>query len=822
MKHSHRKAPKRQTSRAFTHHALACAIGGSTAIMLVVTMPCMAWAQTAPADTRSYSVPAGALEDALNRFGREAGILLSFTPQSTSGFHSKGLQGSYTVQGGLAALLAGNGLMATRQANGSYVLSQVSAAPATAPASKEAEATLPTVRIVAPREVETAAGPVAGYVAKRSATGTKTDTPIIETPQSITVVGAREIETLKAQSLQEALGYVSGVNRAEGLDRTSDTFFLRGFRTGNSSVFRDGTHYIVNYYNGRQEPYGLERIELLKGAASVLYGSAAPGGIVNTVSKRPTTEPLREINLEVGGFNRKQVSGDFGGALDKEGDWSYRLTLLKRDSNTFVDHVPDNRTYIAPALKWQPNAATSLTLLTEYQKDLTTYVDGLPAEGTVLPNVNGRIPRNRFTGEPGYDKFNLDRYSIGYLFEHEFNDQWKLRNSVRYFHAQNEFDYTWGWGLSSDQRSTADRGAQDRWDRSSAVVTDTTLQYQVKQGAIQHTALVGLDYSTPRHESERYNRTAANLDYDEPVYGGAMGSPVETSIAWKSNMKRLGIYAQDQMKIADQWVVLLGGRYDSVWYNESNFFTGEKTADNEKSNAFTGRAGLVYLADNGLAPFLSYSESFEPTDGSDRLGNRFKPTTGQQYEAGVRYQPKGSDTMMSVATYQLTQNNTTVTDPVDTSYSIQYGRVRSRGFEVEVRTRMSRNTSLIAAYAYTDAHTLQASPLQPEQVGQRSHGTPYNQLSLWSDYNFGAFGLPGLKVGAGVRHVGDTRGLAQGTAVTVPAFTLIDAMVSHTTGPWMFALNMTNLADKTYVASCTYGCFYGEPRKGIATATYRW
>ena len=676
--------------------------------------------------------------------------------------------------------------------------------------------------VTAGAQQESAWGAIKGYIAKRSATGTKTDTPIIETPQSITVIGAEEIETLKSQSLQDALGYVAGVNRAEGQDRTSDAFFLRGFKTGNSSVFRDGSQYVVNYYNGRQEPYGLERIELLKGAASVLYGAAAPGGLINTVSKRPTTETLHELNVELGSFARKQISGDFAGALDKEGDWSYRFTFLQRDSDTAIDHVPDDRTYVAPALKWQPDANTSLTLLAEYQKDHTVYIDGLPAEGTVLPNANGRISRTRFTGEPGYDKFKLERYSFGYLLEHAFNEQWKLRHSLRYYHAQNEYDYTWGWGLSSDQRSTAFRGAQDRWDRSSAIVTDTSLQYQVTHGLFQHTMLAGIDYALPKHESERYNRDVGNLDYYSPVYGSALGAATPASFSWKSDMQRLGLYAQDQMKIADKWVVLLGGRQDYVRYSEKSFFTGVKTIDDEKSKAFSGRAGLVYLADNGLAPFLSYSESFEPTDGSDRQGKRFKPTTGKQYEVGLRYQPKGSDTLVSATAYQLTQDNVLVSDPVDNNFSIQSGRVRSRGFELEARTRLGRHGNLIAAYAYTDARTLKASPLQPEQEGQRASSAPYNQVSLWGDYSLGEFGLPGIKVGAGVRYIDEMLGQAQGTTVTPPSFTLIDAMVSYKTGPWKFALNITNLTDKTYIASCTYGCFYGEPRKAIVSANYRW
>ncbi len=771
--------------------------------------------QCAAAQTARFDIPAQPLAPALAALAEQAGLQLAFPPELAEGRRAPAVQGTHDVADALRALLAGSGLQGRVQ--GRTLMVERAPAPG-------AQAALPAVTVTANTERESATGPVQGYAARRSATGTKTDTPILETPQSLSVVGAEEIETLKAQSLQDALGYVAGISRSEGLDRTTDGLFLRGFQSSNvGTYFRDGTPYTVNYYNGRQEPYGLERIEVLKGAASVLYGASAPGGIINTVSKRPTTEPLRELNLELGSFARKQVSGDFAGALDQDGQWSYRLTFLGRDSGSFVNHVPDDRTYFAPALKWQPNSDTSLTLLAEYHQDKTAYVYGLPGPGTVLPNIHGQLPRNLYTGEPGYDKFDLTRYSVGYLLEHAFSDHLKLRHSLRYFHAQNEYNNAWIWGLASDQRTTLSRGAQDRWDRSSATTLNTSLQYQAAHGSVRHTALVGFDHSTPRHETERYNRTGQPLDLYAPVYGQPFGAAVPSDYSSVSTTKRMGLYLQDQIKIGEKWVALLGGRYDTLRYDERAYFTSEKFIDGEKSNAFTGRAGLVYLADGGLAPFLSYSESYEPTDGRDREGRRFKPTTGTQIEAGVRWQPPGSSTLVSAAVYQLTRDNLTVTDPVDPNHAIQHGRVRSRGVELEARTRIGRNANLIAAYAYTDARTVRASPLQPEQEGTRSIGVPYNQVSLWADYDFGTFGLPGLKVGAGVRHMGEARGMAHGTPVSVPAFTLLDAMVSYHTGPWRFALNISNLADKAYIGSCTmYGCFYGEPRKVIGTATYRW
>jgi len=697
---------------------------------------------------------------------------------------------------------------AARAADGDATVAQ---APAT---------TLAPVTVTAQREDAT--GHFDGYAANRSATGTKTDTPIIETPQSISVVGADEIRGIGAQNLTDALGYVAGVNRLEGQDHTTDSFISRGFQlspqTGN--YLRDGTKFTVNPYNGQQELYGLERVELLKGASSVLYGAAAPGGIVNTVSKRPTIDPFGEVNVEFGSFARKQLSGDFGGALDADKKWSYRLTFLGRDADTAVDSTRDNRLFIAPALKYQPSADTSFTLLTQYQRDRDTYVYGLPTAGTILPNPNGRIPRNRFVGEPGYDKFDSTQYSFGYLFEHAFNDQLKLRNSVRYYHADNDFPSVWiGSGFEPDMRTTDFRGAQDRKDRSWGTTVDTSLEYKWASGPIQHTTLVGLDYTYQKQQTERYDRDAAPLDLFTPTYGQGLGDPVPSGASGKAKLNLLGLYAQDQMKIWDRLVLLAGLRQDWATTSQQPFFDSPGW-ENDRSTATTARAGLVYLFDNGIAPYLSFSQSFNPEVGRDRNGDGFKPSRGEQYEVGVRYQPKGRDLMLSAALYDLTQTNVLVTDPEDTFFQTQLGKVRSRGVELEARGRIGNWFNVIAAYAYTDARNVRTSPLTPELDGSRTGGVPYNMFSLWGDYSFGAFGIAGLKIGAGVRYVGETRGVF--IDGSVPAFTLVDAMISYTTGPWRFAVNATNLTDKTYIASCTYGCFYGEPRKVIGTVTYRW
>lgn len=679
-------------------------------------------------------------------------------------------------------------------------------------------ATLPQISATA--QQEEAAGPVMGYVASRSATGTKTDTALLETPQSVTVIGAEQIETLRAQSITDAVAYSIGALRPPYTERTGDEILLRGFSI--PTTLRDGMRYQANRFDGQQEPYGLERIEVLKGASSILYGSAEPGGVLNTVSKRPSVDAMRELNVELGSFDRKQVSGDFTGALTDDGQWSYRLTGLKRDSDTSIDYVTDNRLFIAPALTWRPNARTSLTLLTEYQRDRSMYgSDGLPLSGTASPNPNGRIARERFVGEPGYDRYHVNRYSAGYLFEQALSDQLTLRHGLRRYRSDQQWSaINVGLELAADGRTTLDRSGQDRLEDNSQLTSDTSLQYQWRSGAVSHTTLAGFDYVREKVNTGRYDREVSQLDLYAPVYGSAIG-PATPGGGWRGDSRRRGLYLQDQMKLAERWVLLLGGRQDWVRQSLCSYHNPALcSARNEATKAFSGRAGVVYLAPNGMAPFASFSQSFTPTNGADFGNNRFKPTRGEQIEAGVRYQPAGRQLMLAAAVYQLTQSNVLSDDPRNRGFQSQQGEVRSRGVELEARGKLGRNTQVLGAYTYTDARTTAASPLYPELVGKRTAGIPYNQFSLWFDHTLNDLGAPGLKAGAGLRYVGETA--SQWHDVPAPDYTVFDAMASYTAGPWRLSVNISNLADKNYIAACPYRCFFGEPRKVIGAVTYRW
>lgn len=809
----------------FPLNSCAAALLLALAASAAAAQPATVQAPAAPASAaavRDYDLPAGPLGAALNRIARDAGLALTADAQLVEGRNAAPVRGRFDAPEALRRALAGSGLELLRTDAGGYTV-RLGVPISTGPSAQGSArvVSLPEVRVAAETDTEVAIGPVHGYVAKRSVTGTKTDTPIIETPQSITVVTADQVEAQKAQSIVDVLAYTAGVGFRES-SRATEAFVLRGFQAdGNSgSLYRDGTKYSSGLYQGQQEPYGLERIELLRGASSVLYGSAAPGGVINLVSKRPTLEPLREFNVELGSFSRRQVSGDFGGKLSDSGEWSYRVTGLLRQSDTFIDHVNDDRVFIAPAFTWSPSAATSLTLLGQYQKSDSRYVAAMSPFGMIKANPNGRIERNRFIGEPAADQDRFEDRSaqLGYLVEHAFSDTIKLRQNLRWSTQDVRYGYTADWGFADDNQRVINRGGSHTSARNRALTADTNVQIQWGSEGSRHTTLVGIDYATLREDAERYDWKVAPLDLFAPVYGSPWLNPSKNIYSDNRRLERTGAYMQDQWKIRDRWVLLAGVRYD--WTeNGISSFVGDGSWSYEKNNALTGRVGAVYLADNGLAPFASFSQSFEPAAGRGRLGERFKPTEGNQYEVGVRYQPEGSRTLLTASVYQLTQQNRLTLDPLDVGYQVQTGEVRSRGLELEAKTRVGSHLTLLAGYAYTDARTTRSNTAS--DVGARNPFTPRHQATAWADYNMAGVGLPGVQLGGGVRYVGSSTGFAF-LNTRVPSYAVFDLVASYTTGPWRVALNVRNLADKTYVSNCTYGCFYGEARRVIATATYRW
>lgn len=668
---------------------------------------------------------------------------------------------------------------------------------------------------------------VVGYVAKRNMSATKTSTPITETPQSLSVVTSDEIRDRQSETMAQALSYTPGfTSSSTNFNRTADRFRIRGFEveSGTGGSLRDGLRLQNNSYDGIQEPYGLERVEVIRGAASVLYGQLSPGGMVNGVSKRPTETPFHELNLQVGSYDRKQLSADFSGPLAGSDTLSYRLTILSRNSDTQQDHLNDDKFYIAPALTWRPNEDTSLTLLSFYQKTDTRFPATLPYQ--LVKGVGDgafKIGRHDFVGEPDYDDMNGEMSTLGYEFQHHFNENFTLNNKLRYYESDVKWNYLQVQTSATAIRNAANTGIlarqySDRRERARTWASDTNIESKWQLGSVEHTVLVGFDGYDTSYDSHNFRAAAPSLDLSRYDYGQPVVVNKDRSRDRGSQLDMLqkGVYFQDQIKFGDKWTLLLGGRHDWADQQQTAHRNGAKASQDDEATTY--RAGLVYQADNGLAPYISYSESFFPVSVAQVTGQTFTPTEGKQYEAGVRYQPKDSNMLLSAAVYELTQTNVLKQDPGTEEFR-QTGEVRSRGLELEAKADVTPALSVIATYAYTDARTTKSAIA--DEVGQRTDDTPYHQAALWTSYDFVDWGMPQLTLGAGARYMGTTQ--ASGMDSAMPAYTLFDAMARYQIDDnWAVTVNASNLTDKRY-AQCSFStCHYGDERTLLTSVNFNW
>ncbi|OJT97698.1 MAG: ligand-gated channel [Rhizobium sp. 63-7] len=776
----------------------------------------------AQAQAMTYSVPAGPLNRALAVFGSQSGTQISYEASIVRSKSSRGVDGAVTREQAIAQLLQGTGLSYSFTDATSVVISTPVSSGRTLP--DDGSTRLETITIKG--QQESAFGHVDGFVASRGSSGTKTDTPLIETPQTVNVITSDQIKAQNSKTLGESVQYTPGVVVQEGFNRTDDPFMIRGYdvRTNPGVMYRDGLKVPLPHYSVVAEPYGLERVEILKGPASVLYGQAAAGGVVNTISKRPTKETFREVNTTFGSNAHKQVSADAGGALDDEGVWSYRLTGLARDSGTMIDKIPDDRLYLAPSLTFAPSAETELTILGSFMRNETINNAGYPFSGTVAENPNGRISSDLFTGEPDWSKWQQNVGTIGYQFSHRFAETWKFQQNVIAGKSSTDIHhiYPWSWVAGSNQ-SLLERGAYTRQDDAWGVTIDNNLSTEFSTLGLEHGLLFGFDYtkaSLERRQAAGYNNLAPLNPFD-PVYGSPVVIPGALNTHTVEDRSQLGLYLQDQIKL-DNWVLLLGGRYDIARQDTTNRLTGTVTEMDD--TAFTGRVGLVYLFDNGLAPYASYSTSFQPQGGTDRFGNTFDPTTGEQLEAGIKYQPAGWNSFLTLSAFEITRQNLLTTDLANPAFNIQQGEVRSRGIEVSAVAELNDNWNLVASYTYTDAEVTRSNGAD---LGRVPAAVPEHMASLWLDYTVGSGPLEGLKAGGGIRYMGETRDTTN--VYRVPDFTLVDAAISYDFGVknedlkgLSLSVSAKNLFDKDYVSSCTYACFYGDRRSVFGTLSYKW
>lgn len=769
----------------------------------------------------AYNLPAAPLASTLNQIASQAGLALALNPSLAAGKTSAPVKGQFDAASALREALRGTGLQLEQSSAGTYSLVAV----------PEGTLALPETAVIGVENTESAWGPVEGYLAKRTAAGTKTDTALVEAPRSISVVTREQMDDRNVQNLDDAVRYMPGTTASSyGSDTRADWLRVRGFEP---TQFLDGLPLPKGVYaNPKQETWNLDRLAVLRGPASSVYGQTPPGGLLDMVSRRPTAVDSHEIEVQYGSDNQRQINFASTGKIDDEGQFLYGLSGVVRDSDTQIDHVENKRYNIAPSLTWNIDEDTRFTLLTQFTRDDTGITSQfLPVQGTKIDMPFGDISHHKNLGDPDWEYYDRTYYALGYAFEHRLNDVWQFRQNMRYtksdlsFQAITVGSYPF---FQVDDAGNVDRTTTSVDEDISQFAVDNNFQADFATGEVRHTVLLGLDHQRSNTNYTSIFGSAPPINVNNPIHGLPIERPARSTAFYDYDQKtyQTGLYVQDQMAL-DQWRLTLGGREDWV-HTGTKFFNKGDATNTERDKNFSGNAAISYVFDSGFVPYLSYAESFQPTTGAAASSTEsFKPTEGKQWELGIKYQPPGSNTLLTAAIYDLTQKNVSVTTTVGaTPITSQTGEVKVKGLELEAVSDVTENLKLIAAY------TLARSEVQDGDFkGNRLQLMPNQQASLWTDYTWHNGVLDGFGVGAGVRYTGNTYGDQANTELgKADAYTVFDAAVHYDLGRLdntlkgaSLALNATNLFDKDYISTCdSFYCYYGDQRSVVASATYKW
>ena len=643
------------------------------------------------------------------------------------------------------------------------------------------------------------------YQVPDATVGTRTNRRIQDIPQSIQVVPRQSWEDQGAINTIDALRSV-GVNQAFNSPTNGDVFTIRGFQTSN--ILRNGLKdYSGGNRSGQSQLGDIERIEVLRGPASVLDGQGDPGGTINFVTKQPLSEPYFATSMSFGSYNLYQPTLDISGPLNSDKTLLYRLNASYISTESFIDFFSSQRYLIAPVLSWQIDKNTKLTFEAELKDQQQVPRTGLPARGTVLPNPNGRIPLSRNAEEPT-DINNRRSTLLSYNFEHRFSDDWSLVNSFKVRSLNYRTNAANPMSLQPDGRSL-NRTAQI-YIGAPGVENEYALDNHVvgkfKTGSFQHELVTGFDLYRDIMFSDQTQRAIAPLDLFNPVYGQPVGGLL-SRLDQKTRNDQLGLYVQDIVTLANNLKLVFGGRGDFVENKLTNFLNASAN-QRQPDQAFSPRVGLVYQPIQPVSLYASYSQSFSQNIGTTFGGSLFKPSRGTQYEVGVKTDFLSSRLSSTLALYQLTLSNTLTPDPNNSTFNVQTGEQRSRGVELNVTGEILPGWNVIASYAYTDARVTKDKD-NVYAIGNRLVNVPDNSASLWTTYTFAKGNLHGLGFGLGLFYAGERQGDLK-NSFSVPSYLRPDAAVYYRTGRLSIALNLKNLSNVRYFTPRTITLVYPE------------
>lgn len=664
-------------------------------------------------------------------------------------------------------------------------------------------------------------GPAEGYVASYNQTGTKTDTPMLETQQSTSVVTQQQIKDQGAQNLGQTLNYSAGiVGQPYGADPRFDSPVIRGFEA-RQAQYLNGLRMIRGFGAPAIETYGLEQVEVMRGPSSALFGEGSLVGIINQVQKRAQFDDFNEAGLSYGTNDNAQVFFDLNRAPSDNLAW--RLTGIGKDGSTQIEELTDTRGYLAGALRWQIDDATLVDVLISHQKDSPISPPGVPYWTSQI--ADGDYLRDFYAGYPSYDDSDRKMTNIGTELRHEFDNGWQLTQGFRY--QKVDWDYKGFYVSQTNTDPLIGLGGSHQIEDASTVNLDTRLSGEVTTGAVNHRLLFGLDMRKWDSIADTTFSNVPGIDWRNPNYGISVTPDDWYHVIKDVQQTQAGIYVQDEMSI-DKWRASFALRHDRVKLEgnsyQEDFVNGGYTTTpvDQTDSKTTGRAGVSYIFDSGFAPYVSYATSFQPQENLGPKGNTLAPAEGEQWEVGLKYEPIAFDGFFSIAAYDLEETNVDkyLVNGPDGQGNYPIGKVKSKGVEIEGTAELAQGWAIRGAYAYNETEQVEYDTFGTALAdnGKELPNAPNHSASLWLTRGFDN----GLRVGGGLRYVGSRYGDFANTYTLAP-ITTVDLGATYSADKYEASLNITNLLDETYLANCgSFGCYYGEGRGITAKVSYKW
>jgi len=764
----------------------------------------------------TFDIPAQPLNRALLAYGRQSKQQLVYNTEITENIQSPALKGTYAKDPALIKLLAKSGLHYRVADNGTVLINKTAETSNPVPPSP----TLPTINVVDKALYDDSDPYNEDYSLPNTSTATKTDTPIIETPFSVKTIPKQVLEDQQVIRLEKALQNVAGVVQESSSAQLRDSFTIRGFSTGNDILYyRNGNPVIQSGGNGfssKRDTANLERIEVLKGPGSLLFGRVEPGGIINLVTKQPLETAYYSLQQLFGSFDFYRTTIDATGPVSKDGSVLYRVNAAYESANSFADFVNSDRVFVAPVLKWNISPRTQLTAELEYQRFDETPGATIPALGNRPINV----PISRNIREPGFNSNKGDRLLVGFNWSHSFNDNWNVSHRFYYNNIDvAEINQTFFNG-SADALGNISRGLGSERPKTDAYFTSLNLTGKLEGFGLKHTLLLGGDYFRsdatdpfdvrfPNETFNVFNPVYNTVDFNSIDAANRISFGVDNTTEW------YGLYAQDQVELPHNLFALAGFRFDQA--DQFDNLQGTVSGD---ENRVSPRVGLLWRPLQALSWYGSYTENFGAANGNNGNGQILPAQTAQQWETGLKTELLDGRFSATAAYFELTRQNLAVADPNNILFLRAIGEAQSRGLELDISGELLPGWHIIGGYSHLFFANVTRDVGFDGGLGTQGNllpNVPRDVGSLFTTYEFQQGVLQGIKVGGGVTALSQRQGNSNNT-YQIPGYAIVNLLASYSIkvgkAKVTTQLNIENLLDKTYFAGSNTGSdiFYGAPR----------